>query len=60
MPSELLQFSIVHIIGVSVAVFGLIASGLLIKRYCRKYQNMEIFWVPWWLVITLIMGVKFV
>ena len=59
MPNWFLQYDITHILGVIVSAAGLIASGALIRRYCRKYQNMEIFWVPWWLVISLIMGVKF-
>lgn len=59
MVNGLLQYPIVHIVAVIIAAFGLIISGILIWWYGKKYHNMEIFWVVWWLVITLILGVKF-
>lgn len=56
----MLKYDIVHIIGVSIFVFALIFSGILIKKYTGKYHNTEILWVPWWLVIMFIMGSKFI
>lgn len=60
MPNWLLQYDITHIIGLAVSILGLVFSGILIRKYSKLYHNVEIFWIAWWLVITLIMGVKFI
>lgn len=55
-----LSYSIVHIIGISIAIFALLYSGVLIRRYCRKWENVELFWIAWLLVVTLVLGNKFI
>ena len=55
----MMNFDLVHVLGAAVTVFGLIWSGLLILKFTKRYEQLEIFWVPWWMVITLIVGVKF-
>lgn len=60
MPNELLQYDITHIAGLIIAIFGLIISGILIRKFTKKYENTEILWIPWWLVISLVVGNKFI
>jgi hypothetical protein len=60
MCNDWLGYDIVHIIGVGIFIFSLIFSGVLIKIYTRKYENVEIFWIPWLFVIGLVMGNKFI
>ena len=59
MPN-LLQYSATHIIGLSITVFAMIVSALLICKLKRKYEQMEIFWIPWCLVVALVIGNKFI
>ncbi len=60
MINGLLQYSITHILGFSLFLFSMIYTGILIRKFTKKYDQMEIFWIPWWLVIGFIMGSKFI
>jgi len=56
---NMLKYDATHIVAISVVMFGLIFSGLLIKKYTGRYENVEILWVVWWFIIVLIIGLKF-
>lgn len=55
-----MQYDIIHIIGASVYIFAMMYAFILIQKFLKKYENMEIFQVAWWLVLALIIGNKFV
>lgn len=55
-----MQFSGIHILAISLVIFGLIWSARLIYKYTKKYENAELFWVVWILVMVLIVGNKFI
>jgi hypothetical protein len=50
----------VNIIAISTVIFCLIWSGRLIYKYKKKYEQVELFWVAWILVIAVIVGNKFI
>ena len=60
MPNELLQYDITHLAGILIAIISLVLAGLMIRKYSRKYENVEIMWAIWWLVISLVVGNKFI
>ncbi len=59
MPKEWLQNDLTHIIGFSIAIFAMIMAAIMIKKFTKKYENMEIFWVPFFMIIGFVFGGKF-
>lgn len=60
MPNEFLQYDITHLIGICIAIISLTLAGLTIRKYSKEHKQFEIFWAAWWLVITLVVGGKFI
>ena len=52
--------SAVNVIAISIVLFCLIWSGRLIHKYKKKYEQVELFWIAWILVIAVIVGDKFI
>jgi len=55
-----MQYDIINILAASFVIFGLMWSGRLIYKFTKKYEQVELFWIVWLLVIVLIVGNKFI
>jgi len=56
----LMRYPVFHIIGISIAIFGLVFSGILIKKYSKEFDHAVLFWILWWLALSLIVGYNFI
>jgi hypothetical protein len=46
-------------IAVIISLLAVLRAALLIRKFTHKYENTELFWIPWWLVIAFVLGAKF-
>jgi hypothetical protein len=60
MLNPFLNNPLTHILGFSIALLALIISALLIVKLSKKYEQIEIFWIPFCLVIAFVLGNKFI
>jgi len=56
----MMQYELVHIIGISFSILFWILSALLIIRFSSYFEEVQLFWIPWLLVAALVLGNKFI
>ena len=60
MPNKFLQYDITHLIGLFISIGLFLAAGILIHKFTKDYAQVEIFWIPFLLLIGFILGNKFI
>jgi hypothetical protein len=59
MPNELLKYDLTHIVGFSIFLIAMVIAAWLIVRFTKKYEKVVVSWIPYFFIIALVFGRKF-
>ena len=59
MLNEWLQYDATHIIGFSIFLVAMVIAAWLIVRFTKTYKKVVVSWIPYFFIIALVFGRKF-